>query len=343
MASLKSQIKVNPPNVSEQIKMLDGAIPIRFDDKLASAGLKALHAEKISTLQVNVGRLCNLRCRHCHVDAGPDRREIMPREVFQECLNVLDKTEIPVIDLTGGAPELNPNFRWFVEEVKRRGRHVMDRCNLTILATAPMESLPEFLAQHEVEIVASLPFFLPKQTNAQRGEGVFEKSIRALQKLNSLGYGHDGSNLKLDLVYNPVGAFLAPPQSGLEEEFKQRLLKEHNIRFHRLFCINNMPINRFLNWLIDSDNYEGYLERLVTAFNPHAAQGVMCRSGISVDWRGFLYDCDFNQMLDLRVNHGVPSHIRDWCPELTTRVIETRNHCYGCTAGSGSSCTGATI
>lgn len=340
--TIKSLLAVKNPlaDTTEQLRILEENVSwVRFDDKLDKAEQFPLRATGIETLQVNVGRLCNQTCGHCHVDAGPDRKEIMPREIFEHCLRVLDDSDIHTVDITGGAPELNPDFYWFVEECRRRGLHVMDRCNLTILLTRPHEKLAEFLANHQVEIIASLPYFQAKQTDAQRGEGVFEKSIEALRLLNAFGYGTNES-LRLHLVYNPAGAFMAPNQSAMRDKYARVLKQEYGVVFNDLYCITNMPIGRFLDFLVTSGNYEDYMTALVNAFNPAAARGVMCRSLISVDWQGFLYDCDFNQMLDLKVDHGMPKHISQWHPSLNTREIVTRNHCYGCTAGAGSSCGG---
>src|SRR6185436_3967925 len=285
--------------------------------------------------------LCNQTSRHCHVDAGPDRRESMTRETAELCVQALARTDIPTVDITGGAPELNPNFRRLVEQSRALGRHVMDRCNLSILLLPSQADLAEFLAAHRVEVVASLPYFRSRQTDAQRGEGVFEKSIQGLLQLNRLGYGMEGSGLVLNLVHNPVGAFLPPKQEAIEAQFRRELLAV-GVRFNRLYTITNMPISRFLEFLIESKNYEGYMERLANAFNPAAAAGVMCRYTLSVGWEGTLYDCDFNQMLELPLAHGAPRHIRDFDPALLhRRRIVTANHCYGCTAGAGSSCGGA--
>jgi radical SAM/Cys-rich protein len=314
-----------------------------FDDALATAGVHPLRASAIDVLQVNVGKLCNQTCRHCHVDAGPDRREIMSRETMAQCLDVLRATDIPTVDITGGAPELNPHFKWFIEGCRAMGRHVMDRCNLTVLETAPHRDLPEFFARHGVELVCSLPHYRPTATDAQRGEGVHASSINALQKLNAVGYG-TGDGLRLVLVTNPVGAFLPANQQSLEAEWKRELLRLHGIRFDALYCIANMPISRFLDWLIQSGNLQAYMERLVTTFNPIAARGVMCRNMLSVGWDGILYDCDFNQMLDLPVAPAKSRHIRDFNATLLgARRIVTGRHCFGCTAGSGSSCGGASL
>ena len=257
------------------------------------------------------------------------------------CIDALRRTSIPTVDITGGAPELNPNFRWLVEQSGSLGRHIMDRCNLTVLLLPSQADLAGFLAEHRVEVVASLPYFLEQQTDAQRGEGVFAKSIGALRKLNKLGYGQSGSGLTLNLVYNPVGAFLPPAQHAIEADFRRELGRRYGIVFNSLHTIANMPISRFLEFLLRSGNYERYMERLVNAYNPAAAAGVMCRYTISVGWDGVLYDCDFNQMLDLPVDHSAPAHIRDFDQAvLDRRRIVTGQHCYGCTAGAGSSCGG---
>ena len=329
-------------STAEQRRLLAKAHCPPFEAKMAEAGLPSLAATGITVFQINVGKLCNQTCRHCHVDAGPDRKEIMTRETAERCIRALASTDIPTVDITGGAPELNPNFRWLVEQSRALGRHVMDRCNLTVLLLPTQADLAEFLALHRVEVIASLPYFREAQTDAQRGDGVHEKSIRALQRLNALGYGREGSGLILNLVHNPVGAFLPPKQEAIEAQFRHELAKHHGIQFNHLYTITNMPISRFLEFLITSGNFDGYMERLVNAFNPAAAAGVMCRYTLSVGWEGTLYDCDFNQMLDLPVGFGAPAHIRDFDAEkLHRRLIATGNHCYGCTAGAGSSCGGA--
>ena len=316
-----------------------------FEERLTRAGLAPLVATGISVFQLNVGKLCNQTCRHCHVDAGPDREERMTRETAELCIGVLAKTDIPTVDITGGAPELNSNFRWLVEQATALGRHVIDRCNLSVLLLPSQADLAPFLADHHVEIIASLPFFRASQTDAQRGEGVHQKSIAALQLLNGLGYGQEGSGLALNLVHNPVGAFLPPKQDAIEAQFRRELLRHYGVRFNHLYTITNMPISRFLEFLIESGNYERYMERLANAFNPTAAAGVMCRYTLSIGWDGRLYDCDFNQMLDLPVADRTVRHIGDVTPgrlaALQRRLIVTGNHCYGCTAGSGSSCGGA--
>ncbi len=314
-----------------------------FTECLAKHGQGPLRATSIEVLQINVGKLCNQTCLHCHVDAGPDRREIMTRETMQFCIDVLSETEIPTVDITGGAPEMNPDFRWLVEQVRELDRHIIDRSNLTILLAPGFENLPEFLADNKVEIVASLPCYLEENTDAQRGSGVFQKSIEALQKLNSLGYGNPESDLNLTLVFNPVGPSLPPQQSMLEDAYRRELKSRYGIEFDRLFTITNMPISRFLNDLIETNQYEAYMNKLVEAFNPVAAQNVMCRTTLSVDWNGALYDCDFNQMLQLGLENQQPQHIREFSEaKLRNRQVVVGQHCYGCTAGAGSSCQGAT-
>jgi radical SAM/Cys-rich protein len=330
-------------SATAQLRILDQpATSPPFDLQLTQTGLFPLRATGITVLQINVGKFCNQTCRHCHVDAGPDRIESMTRETAAQCLAALAQTDIPTVDITGGAPELNPNFRWLVEQARGLGRHVIDRCNLSVLLLPSQADLAEFLAGHRVEIVASLPSYRAGQTDAQRGDGIFEKSLEGLRLLNQLGYGRPDSGLVLNLVYNPVGAFLPPKQEAIEAQFKKELRARHGIEFNRLYTITNMPISRFLEFLVESGNYDQYMTRLADAFNPAAAAYVMCRSTLSVGWDGRLYDCDFNQMLDLPVDHGAPSHIRDFDPaRLHRRHIVTRNQCYGCTAGSGSSCGGA--
>ena len=328
---------------AEQLKLL-GTITSAppFETQLDRIGLLPLCATGITVFQINVGKLCNQTCRHCHVDAGPDRTESMSRETAALCMQALAKTDIPTVDITGGAPELNPNFRWLVEQARALGRHVLDRCNLSVLLIPSQADLAQFLAAHQVEIIASLPSYQASQTDAQRGNGIFKKSIEALRLLNRLGYGQPDSGLALNLVYNPVGAFLPPKQGAVEAQFRKELRARHGVEFNHLYTITNMPVSRYLEFLVESGNYEQYMERLANAFNPAAASGVMCRYTISVSWDGGLYDCDFNQMLDLPVDHVASTHIRDFDPaQLNQRQIVTRNHCYGCTAGIGSSCSGS--
>ncbi len=316
---------------------------IPFQQKLEESGLFPLKATKVEVFQVNVGKMCNQVCKHCHVDAGPDRKEIMTRETMQQCLDALGKNpSLKIVDLTGGAPEMNPDFRWFVEGIKKLDRHVMVRCNLTIiLANKKYHDLPQFYKQHNIEVVSSLPFYTQDRTDRQRGDGVFEDSIKALQLLNQEGYGKEGTGLILNLVYNPAGAFMPPPQEVLQKEYKAALREHYGIEFNNLFAITNLPISRYLDFLLQSGNYEQYMEKLVNAFNPVAAANVMCRNTVSISWDGYLYDCDFNQMLDLKIE-GTNKHISGFDAEaLQERPIVVNQHCYGCTAGSGSSCGGA--
>ena len=317
---------------------------VPFQQKLEASGLFPLKATGVEIFQVNVGKMCNQVCKHCHVDAGPDRKEIMTRETMQQCLDALmHNTDLKTVDLTGGAPEMNPNFRWFVEEITSLRRKVIVRCNLTIiLANKKYHDLPQFFAQHGVEVVSSLPFYTADRTDRQRGEGVFTDSIKALQLLNAAGYGAPGSGLLLNLVYNPAGAFLPPSQESLEKEYKQALARDFGIVFNDLYAITNLPISRYLDYLLQSGNYEKYMEKLVVAFNPVAASNVMCRNTISIGWNGFLYDCDFNQMLDLKVDCATSRHISAFNKDaLDERSVIIGQHCYGCTAGAGSSCGGA--
>jgi radical SAM/Cys-rich protein len=317
---------------------------IPFQEKLKENNLYPLQATGVEIFQVNVGKMCNQVCKHCHVDAGPDRKEIMTRETMQLCLKALENnTSLKTVDLTGGAPEMNPDFRWFVEEITKLKRHVIVRCNLTIiLANKKYNDLPTFFKRHNVEVVSSLPFYTQDRTDRQRGDGVFKDSIKALQMLNDVGYGKEDTRLVLNLVYNPAGAFLPPPQEALQKEYKQALMDHFGIQFNNLFAITNLPISRYLDYLLTSGNYEKYMEKLVTAFNPIAATNVMCRNTISIGWDGYLYDCDFNQMLDLKVDCANTKHISQFdVDELNKRSVIIGQHCYGCTAGAGSSCGGA--
>lgn len=312
-----------------------------FAQSLRAHGLAPLQPGEPRVFQVNMGKMCNQACKHCHVDAGPDRTEIMSRETLEQCLAFLAATSIPVVDLTGGAPEMNPHFRWFVDEVVKLGRTVMVRCNLTIIVANPKyNDLPQFYAERGVHVVSSLPFYDAAHTDRQRGGGVFDDSIAAMRMLNDAGYAKPDSGLLLDLVYNPVGAILPGPQALLENDFKRALSTKHSVQFNSLICITNMPISRFLEFLISRGLYEQYMQTLVQAFNPAAAQGVMCRDTISIGWDGMVYDCDFNQMLDLTVACS-STHISSLTPEqLRARTIVVDQHCYGCTAGAGSSCGG---
>ena len=305
----------------------------------------SLRPAPIEIFQINVGKLCNMTCRHCHVDAGPDRTaEMMSRETVDLCLAALERTDAKTVDITGGAPELNPHFRYLVDACIERGRHVMDRCNLTVLLTGPCRDLPEWFASRGVEIVCSLPHYRKRNTDIQRGEGTFEKSIEALRRLNAAGYGKGNPRRRLTLMHNPVGAFLAGDQKSMEREWKEGLAANYGVSFDALIALNNMPISRFLEWLQSSGNLERYMEVLVNAYNPATLQGLMCRNTLSVGWDGRIYDCDFNQMLELdaRYPNGGAAHIRDFDPaQLAARSIVTARHCFGCTAGAGSSCGGA--
>lgn len=314
-----------------------------FREKLEEIDLFPLKPTGIEIFQINVGYMCNMTCKHCHVDAGPDRKEIMTRETFEHCLDALRGTDIETVDLTGGAPEMNPHFRWFVEEVSKMSRRVIVRSNLTILTTRKYQDLPEFFAGHGVEVTCSLPFYSKSRTDRQRGKGTYDKSVVALKRLNEIGYGKEDTDLVLNLVYNPNGAFLPGSQQQLEKDFKRELKRKHDIEFNSLFTITNLPISRYLNFLLMSGNLEEYMETLISSFNPAAAEGVMCRDTISIGWDGTLYDCDFNQMLEMETNHGAPSHIKDFNLEaLNNREIMVNQHCFGCTAGAGSSCGGET-
>ncbi|MBI3863081.1 MAG: arsenosugar biosynthesis radical SAM protein ArsS [Planctomycetia bacterium] len=318
----------------------DGQAP--FAQTLAEHGVGSLRANGIQVLQVNLGKVCNQTCRHCHVDAGPDRREVMSFETVEACLDVLARTAIPTLDITGGAPEMNLHFEHLVAATRRLGRSVIDRCNLTILVAPGYDHLPAFLAAHGVRVIASLPCYLERNTDAQRGEGVFERSIEALRRLNSVRYGDPAGGLVVDLVFNPQGPSLPPPQAELEQAYRRELLSRFGIVFNRLYTITNMPISRFLDDLLRAGRFDEYMSKLAAAFNPATCAGLMCRTTLSVDWRGNLYDCDFNQMLDLRTSEGVPQHISEFLESpLAQRPIVTGQHCYACTAGAGSSCQGA--
>lgn len=331
---------------ARQVELLeslpDTSFP-EFDQVLAKHRLAPLRASGIEVMQVNVGKVCNQTCGHCHVDAGPDRREAMSYETADSCLRVLAESDIPTLDITGGAPEMNPNFRRIVTEARKLGRRVIDRCNLTILLAPSFEDLPEFLAEHRVEIVASLPCYLEENCDRQRGDGVFRRSIEALRRLNSLGYGHANSDLTLTLVYNPTGPSLPPDQSKLEEAYRRELEGRYGVSFTRLFTITNMPISRFLDDLLRIGRYKEYMQMLIGSFNPATVEGVMCRSTLSVDWQGRLFDCDFNQMLNLEIDGTLPQNICDvdQLARLAERRIITGRHCFGCTAGMGSGCQGS--
>jgi radical SAM/Cys-rich protein len=351
MKSLKAQHSILA-NAQEQIEILEHGAShdaayrlVPFQQKLEGIGLYPLKPTVLEVFQINVGKMCNQVCRHCHVDAGPDRKEIMTRQTMQQCLEVIkNNRSFTTVDLTGGAPEMNPDFRWFVAAIKEASPQIkiIVRCNLTIiLANKKHHDLPQFFKLHNIEVVSSLPFYTADRTDRQRGDGVFEDSVKALQMLNEVGYGIADSGLTLNLVYNPAGAFLPPSQTTLEQEFKTALKKDFDISFNSLFAITNLPISRYLDYLLQSGNYEKYMEKLTTAFNPVAAAGVMCRNTLSIGWDGFMYDCDFNQMLELKVDCS-SKHISQFnSSELHDRSIVVNQHCFGCTAGAGSSCGGA--
>jgi radical SAM/Cys-rich protein len=315
----------------------------QFDQHLHARGAGPLRRGRVEILQINVGKLCNQTCGHCHVNAGPGRKEIMTRATIDRVVDWLGSTDIAKVDITGGAPEIIPDFRYLVGRVKKLGRHVMDRCNLTIFFEPGHEDLPEFLAQHGIEVIASLPCYTAGNVDAQRGTGVFDKSIRALQRLNRLGYGTD-PRLNLHLVYNPLGAKLPGAQAELEADYHAELKQHFGIVFNRLYTITNMPIARFAAWLSHNGEYDRYMQLLVENFNPDSVAGLMCRSTLSIGWRGEVYDCDFNQMLDLQWTNSRPLFLWDIEPAaLDGRPIQTGDHCFGCTAGAGSSCGGAII
>lgn len=317
-----------------------------FAAAVAEAGFAdGLRPTALDIFQINLGKLCNMTCRHCHVDSGPDRVvENMDRETVDACIAAIERSGAHTVDLTGGAPELNPHFRYLVEACVEMGKHVIDRCNLTILLVPKMRDLPAWFAERGVEVVCSLPHYRARNTDAQRGEGTYEKSIRALKRLNAVGYGQGDPKRVLTLMSNPAGAFLAGDQGKLEGEWKAKLERHHGVTFDRLFCLNNMPMSRFLEWLLDSGNLEGYMQRLLGAFNPGAIGGLMCRNTLSVGWDGRMYDCDFNQQLEMAFTDGDrPLHVADFDLERwRARRILTERHCFGCTAGAGSSCGGAT-
>ena len=337
LATAKAQLAL----LSEGI-FANGTLP-SFSEQLQKRGIPPLAPKTLEILQLNLGYMCNQVCAHCHVDAGPDRKEKMSRATLEKCLAILEQTHVHTLDLTGGAPEMHPDFRWFVQEAKQRGiQDLIVRSNLTILrANKTYRELPEFFAEQGVHVVSSLPYYKREKTDRQRGDGVFNQSINALKVLNALGYGKLNTELQLDLVYNPSGAFLPGDQAALEQDFKKALGEDFGIVFNRLFALTNLPISRFLEYLLASENYEDYMHALVDAFNFAAVANVMCTNTLSVSYDGYLYDCDFNQMLGLPVASR-SQHIDTFdAAELAQRSICVSQHCYGCTAGSGSSCQGA--
>ena len=314
-----------------------------FEDSLAYHGQEVLTAKGVSTLQVNVGKVCNQTCHHCHVDAGPQRTESMAKDTIDQIIEVLDRTpQISTVDITGGAPEMNPHFEYLVRQCRIRDRKIIDRCNLTVFYVKGKSHLPEFLAEQGVEIIASLPCYQEANVDQQRGKGVFDRSISALHTLNRLGYGKIGTGLNLHLVYNPQGLSLPPQQAELEQDYKEELMARYGIHFNRLMTITNMPISRFLEDLGEAGQVDAYYSLLVNSFNEATVEDLMCRSLISVGWDGRLSDCDFNQMLDLPLQSDSPQWIGDFnLAALEDRRIVVGSHCFGCTAGAGSSCAGA--
>ncbi|HYD96578.1 MAG TPA: arsenosugar biosynthesis radical SAM (seleno)protein ArsS [Noviherbaspirillum sp.] len=305
-----------------------------------------IRRKTLDTLQVNLGYKCNQTCQHCHVNAGPNRKEMMDADTIALVLRVLHDRRLSTLDLTGGAPELNRHFRDLVRQARKQGVRVIDRCNLTILFEPGHEDLAAFLAEQQVEVTASLPCYTPSNVDRQRGEGVFEKSIAALRKLNSLGYGREEGALRLSLVYNPLGPYLPPAQQKLQADYKRELAEHFGIAFNQLYVLANMPIQRFGSMLVSNGQFQGYMKLLKDNFSAGNLDAVMCRNLVSVDWQGFLYDCDFNQMLGMNMHgRGAPRlHLRDLLGmDVEGMPITIANHCYGCTAGQGSSCGGALV
>ena len=341
---LQSLLKrANPLSKPEKQRwLIENTLVPAFSTTLMSLGQWPIRSTGIETLQINLGKLCNQTCNHCHVDAGPDRKEIMTMETLTHCLRVMEEANIPILDLTGGAPEMNPHFSWAVEKAFALKKRIIDRCNLTILTTPSFRWLYNFLAKHKVEIIASLPCYLEENTDKQRGAGTYQKSIEAIKQLNSLGYGNPESGLVLNLVFNPSGINLPPSQEKLEADYKSKLNALHGVRFNRLLTITNMPISRFLDNLHEENLLEPYMSKLANQMNPGTLANLMCRNTLSVGWDGTLFDCDFNQMLDLPLTNQIPQNIANFdVRTLKERTIVTGKHCYGCTAGSGSSCQGA--
>jgi radical SAM/Cys-rich protein len=342
MSKALTQKKLKP---SEQLEVLSqrqtGAAA--FSEKMIQSNLFPLKPTSLEIVQINVGYMCNQQCVHCHVDASPYRKEIMPKDIMQECLKVIDSQKVKTVDLTGGAPEMNPHFEWFVEELAKRDLEIIVRSNLTILVEGKFKSYPKLFKKYGVTVVSSLPCYTEENTDKQRGEGVFNKSIKALNILNDLGYGRD-EGLNLHLVFNPGGPSVAPNQKALQGDYKRELKQKFNIDFNNLYTITNLPIARYLEFLLESEKYDDYMMLLANSFNAIAAKGVMCRNTISVDWNGDLFDCDFNQMLELPVAVKSSRNIADFnAEEMEKRNIVLNNHCFGCTAGEGSSCQGAIV
>lgn len=337
--SALSKSVVQLKQLSSKIEGVDS-----FISKLDGTGNTRFTPNKLEILQINLGYMCNMTCEHCHVDAGPDRKEIMTHEVLVACLVAIDSSTVNTVDLTGGAPEMHPEFKWFVSELSKRNVRVIVRSNLTILVSGKkFKDYPQFFADNNVVVIASLPCYTEQNTDKQRGAGAFLGSVKALKILNDLGYGKVDTNLELDLVFNPGGPSLPGDQAGLEKDYKNVLFKDFGIVFNSLFTITNLPISRFLDYLLTIGKYESYMKTLSDAFNPSSVDAVMCKNTLSVNWKGELFDCDFNQMLELPVA-GAIGNIMDFnIQKLSERSIVVNNHCLGCTAGAGSSCQGALV
>ncbi|GAA4845772.1 arsenosugar biosynthesis radical SAM (seleno)protein ArsS [Algivirga pacifica] len=338
-------LKTKLPSPKQQLETLANCNVPTFSEKLQEHQLSSLTPNALEILQINLGKMCNQVCNHCHVDAGPDRKEIMPKEIMEKCLDLIKEGDIHTVDLTGGAPEMHPHFQWFVTEVRALGAEVIVRSNLTILTVNKhYRTYPKFFKDHQVIVISSLPCYTADNTDKQRGKGVFHRSIEALKALNQLGYGQEGSPLQLHLVYNPGGPSLPPSQEALKKDYKKVLKEDYDIVFNDLYTITNLPINRFLEELIQKGRVEEYMQKLVDNFNPSAALGVMCTNTLSISWDGYLYDCDFNQMLEMPINASFAPHINDLqLATLQQRAIKVAHHCFGCTAGAGSSCQGALV
>jgi len=339
--------KLATPNI--QVAILEETTPqvTKFEDKIKDINLIPFRPTGIDVFQVNVGYLCNMTCEHCHVDAGPTRTEIMTKETLQDCLTAIKESKAKTVDITGGAPEMNPHFKWFVQQIRKIDKEIdiIVRSNLTILVSnKEYRTYPQFFKDNKVTVIASLPCYTEANTDKQRGDNAFKRSIEALKILNKLGYAQEDTELQLHLVYNPGGAFLPGDQAGLEADYKRILKEQYDLVFNNLYTITNLPISRFLDFLIKEEKFDDYMQLLLESFNPAAAEGVMCRNTLSVSWEGYLYDCDFNQMLNLRVEKQAPQHISDFdVKQLLARTIITGQHCYGCTAGAGSSCQGSVV
>jgi radical SAM/Cys-rich protein len=336
--------KLATPNI--QIAILEETTPsvTKFEKQLKDLNLMPFKPTKLEIFQVNVGYMCNMTCEHCHVDAGPTRTEIMTRETMQHCLKSIKTANTTTIDITGGAPEMNPDFKWFIEKIRAISKEIeiIVRSNLTILVSnKDYRTYPAFFKKHNLTVIASLPCYTAENTDKQRGDKTFVRSIEALHVLNDLGYGKENTDLKLHLVYNPVGAGLPGNQMSLQADYKRVLKADYNIEFNNLYTITNLPISRFLDFLLKEEKFDDYMQLLLESFNPAAAESVMCRNTLSVSWDGYLYDCDFNQMLQIQVEKSAAQHIEDFdLAAMEQRNIMLGQHCYGCTAGAGSSCQG---